>query len=934
MKQDSPAAGSRPPYPGVNIVIAFFNAREYLARCLESVLRHARGDYKIVLVDDASTDTEVLQYVREAAAREPRIVLKRLAQNQGFVAAANEGIRASRGRDVLLLNSDTVATPEFLERLQACVYADGNTGIVSPLSNNATICSIPRFCEENLAPPPDVLDDYASAISAVSLRRRPELVTAVGFCMYIREAVVRAIGEFDEGFGRGFGEENDYCERAKAAGFRIRLCDDVFVAHVGKASFGPAGFELERQNARILEKRYPRYFRDVADFCQRNPLREVQQNIGYHLRRRTYLRSPAVLQLVHASPYHHSPGGTEYHVLDLVRGLALDRALIAFRDRRHVVVAEVLQGDTRQPAFHKYDVGVDYEPYVLEQPAIEQALDRILEDFRVGAAHIHHLFGWPLNLWALLARRRLPVFYTVHDYYCVSPNHNLLDCERFTPCHCPTGHCSERCVSASLRMHGWRLPRPDFVRAHREEFRALLSRVEHVIAPSRKAAAIFRETFHDLEVAITVIPHGLDLGVPPAGPDSLGEGTRLRVGLLGCINHPSKGARNYLALLRTGKSLPVDWHFFGDLEGFDFRAAAESLRAAGRLEFHGLYQRSQIVELLRRHRIDVVVLAPPWDETYSYTLSESLYAGVPVIALRVGALEERLEDAGLGDALASTVAEIAAKLSEICSDSDLLPRWRERVLAIRHDSILAYAGRVRDLYRTPLQAAEQRLAPATLEQQARTFRAFWSHAHTEASRRLRLIDIDEDYPAFWYAAYQRWRGRLPRLVRNIVHERVLAKKSEWLAGSDAASLAKRWVQSGQVRCETIGGKVRLVAGGGDAYVVLPSDLMRGGRVDYLRVRLRTEEPAHASAEIYWVNADGEAFSQSKSFRFPLLRTTEWQEHIIDLRAASLAAMGDGSAPIRHLRLDPLDRPGTVVLDTITLGQFKPWQLETMEPLSA
>ena len=635
MRQDSTAADSHPPYPGVNIVIAFFNGRKHLARCVESVLRHARGDYRIVLVDDASADTETLQYVHEAAAREPRIDLKRLAQNQGFVVAANEGIRASRGRDVLLLNSDTVATPEFLERLQACVYADGDTGIVSPLSNNATICSIPRFCEENPVPPPDELDQYASLITAVSLRRRPELVTAVGFCMYIRQAVLEAIGLLDEKFGRGFGEENDYCERAKAAGFRIRLCDDVFVAHKGKASFGTAGFDLERRNGRILQERYPHYFSDVADFCQRNPLQEVQQNIKYHTRRHSSLESAAVLQLLHANPFRPDAGGTEFHVLDLVRGLVLDRALIAFRRHRAINVVEISGGNIAEALFHTYEVGVDYQPYSFEEPAIESALEGILEDFRVGAVHVHHLFGWPLKVGMLLTGRGRPCFYTVHDYYCVSPNHNLLDYERFAPCRCSPAICSESCLHAVQRVQGWRLPEPGFARAHREEFRKFLSRVAQVIAPSHKAAAIVRDTFRDLSLPLTVIPHGLDVNPCVADAVPASGGRNLRVGMLGCINYPSKGARNYLALLHNAKSLTVDWHFFGELESLGFRAAAESLKVAGRVEFHGFYRREEIVGLLRHHEIDVIALAPPWNETFSYTLSEALCAGIPVVALRV-----------------------------------------------------------------------------------------------------------------------------------------------------------------------------------------------------------------------------------------------------------------------------------------------------------
>src|SRR5262249_36159481 len=139
------------------------------------------------------------------------------------------------GRDVLLLNSDTIVTEGFLERLRTCAYQDYTSAIVCPFTNNGTICSIPTWLKDN--PVPADIDGYGQFIAEVSLRRCPELVTAVGFCMYIRADVLERVGVFDEeNFGRGFGEENDYCERAKQAGYVIRLCDDLFVAHTGKAS--------------------------------------------------------------------------------------------------------------------------------------------------------------------------------------------------------------------------------------------------------------------------------------------------------------------------------------------------------------------------------------------------------------------------------------------------------------------------------------------------------------------------------------------------------------------------------------------------------------------------------------------------------------------------------------------------------------------------
>ncbi len=266
--------------PGVDVVVPVFEAREHVERCLESVLRHARGDWRLVIVDDASRDSELISRLDRLAAENPRVGVLRNESNRGFVVSANRGLRNAAGRDVVLLNSDTIVTRGFLEKLQACAYDDDVTGIVSPFTNNGTVCSVPRFMEDNEIPPSLTVDQFARLVERASRRRRPDLVTAVGFCMYIRDALIERIGVFDEeNFPRGYGEENDYSERAFAAGFRVRLCDDLFVAHAGRASFGEEGDERENAHNDIMDRMHPTYHDRVRAFIRDNPLAELHADL-------------------------------------------------------------------------------------------------------------------------------------------------------------------------------------------------------------------------------------------------------------------------------------------------------------------------------------------------------------------------------------------------------------------------------------------------------------------------------------------------------------------------------------------------------------------------------------------------------------------------------------------------------------------------------
>ena len=120
---------------------------------------------------------------------------------------------------------------------------------------------------------PGDLVSVAGAVGAAGEASYPGLPTAVGFCMAISRRAIERIGRFDEAtFGRGYGEENDFCLRAIAAGMRNVLCDDVYVAHVGGRSFGPLGLRPNDDSMQRLLARHPDYLERVRAFIAADPL--------------------------------------------------------------------------------------------------------------------------------------------------------------------------------------------------------------------------------------------------------------------------------------------------------------------------------------------------------------------------------------------------------------------------------------------------------------------------------------------------------------------------------------------------------------------------------------------------------------------------------------------------------------------------------------
>lgn len=259
------------------VIVPVFNAAAVLADCLASLGRTLGAEDRVLLIDDASTDPAVAGLLSAFAGQAPCAVrVERNPRNLGFVGTVNRGMALS-GRDVVLLNSDTVVTAGWLERLRRAAASDARVATVTPFSNHAEICSIPLFCRAN--PPPPDLEAMAARVAA-RVPSYPELPTAVGFCMLVTRRALDRVGDFDAAtFGRGYGEENDFCLRASGHGFRHLLCDDAYVLHRGGASFAPIGATPNGIALQRLLARYPGYNALVANFIERDPLAPIRARI-------------------------------------------------------------------------------------------------------------------------------------------------------------------------------------------------------------------------------------------------------------------------------------------------------------------------------------------------------------------------------------------------------------------------------------------------------------------------------------------------------------------------------------------------------------------------------------------------------------------------------------------------------------------------------
>ncbi len=230
--------------PTVEIVICVHNALADVRVCLDSILARSPKLQRLILVNDGS-DQETSAYLEEFTANTlvPTEIIRNV-EPRGYTIAANQGLRHTHADYVVLLNSDTIVPHLWLETLIACGEHDPKIGILGPLSNAASWQSVPkRFAdvgdwEVNELPEGITVDDVGCALLLEHEPAYPQVELINGFCFVIKRAVMNEIGYLDqETFPKGYGEENDYCLRARDAGFKLMVADNAYVFHAKSKSF-------------------------------------------------------------------------------------------------------------------------------------------------------------------------------------------------------------------------------------------------------------------------------------------------------------------------------------------------------------------------------------------------------------------------------------------------------------------------------------------------------------------------------------------------------------------------------------------------------------------------------------------------------------------------------------------------------------------------
>lgn len=596
----------------VDLVIPVYDGFSETVACLESVVATVDLSWcRIVIVNDCSPNSEIREYLQAFQMRVPTAVMLENAENLGFVASVNRGMRMSADRDVLLLNSDVEVAGNWLSRMREAAYSQDAVASVTPFSNNATVCSFPDICENNRLIFDLPLEDIDAAFDAeFSSSDVFSVPTGVGCCMYLRRDCIDLIGLFDEeSFGRGYGEENDWCQRALRAGKQNLHLANCFVFHRGGVSFGEEHSPRLADALDTLDRKYPLYHGEIQKFIAADPAREAR--VRAWLRLFATQNKPKILLVS-----HKLGGGAQQHVDELARLYGQDALfllLIPDKDGASVRLS-CFDRDQRLRDGLFFEVEREYGKLVA-----------LLRGLGLGRVHFHHSLGLPPRILSLPADADCEYDITVHDYFLVSGNATLTDKDaNFVAENDP--NFEQRCAE-NLKIQA-----PADVAVWRATQQSWLQGASRVLFPSLDCQRRFTH-FFDLENAVVAWHPDYAESQPYPEPQWQYSSDRpLRVLVLGALSR-DKGADTLDSVAAALSQERVEFH----LLGYAYR------RLGSNVVFHGPYDNGDVEAKLAQIKPDVVWFPARWPETYSYTLSIALHNALPVVVPDIGAFSERVQ---------------------------------------------------------------------------------------------------------------------------------------------------------------------------------------------------------------------------------------------------------------------------------------------------
>ena len=619
----------------VTIVMPVHNGGNTALACLTSVLATIPTEARVIVVDDGSSDPAVIAGLN-GLLRRRAIRLIRNPAPLGFPAAANAGIRAASGRDIVLLNSDTLVPPGWLGRLRAAAYSSPGIGTVSPFSNHAGIAGYPGRSGATPVPDQATTDRLDRLAERANGGSTTDIPVAAGFCLYLRRDCLNVTGAFRADlFAGGHGEKSDFCLRARRLGWRNVALTGLFAGHLEAsprsegAPIDNAAKHLQERNGRIVEQLHPGHDALIARFVAGDMLADARRRIDlldWQERGRTWPKATILIT-------HTSGGGVEQR---------LRLSVAAHTANRHrPIILRPAETPGGKPAIAVLDgLSGDFPNLVFAMPGELPALLRLLRAARPDCIEAHHFADYSACIYQLVTELGVPYDVHVHDYAWFCPRISLVGAHN-RYCGEPDLHDCEACIADNGSFLKEEISVAD-LRASSARF---LAGARRVVVPSDDTGQRMRRHFGEL--TMVTVPHEDDAAIPLVSiPRSARQATAARrssVCVAGSIG-VHKGYDILLACARDAARRNLDMDFIVVGHTTDDARLMET----GRVFVTGRFEPGEAVQLIAAQNAGIGFVASICPETWCLSLGDLWRAGLRAAAFDIGAPAERIRRTGRG----------------------------------------------------------------------------------------------------------------------------------------------------------------------------------------------------------------------------------------------------------------------------------------------
>ncbi|NUF08989.1 glycosyltransferase [Snodgrassella sp. ESL0324] len=639
-----------PVYKGLN---------ETLCSVFHALKSRISDSYSLLVINDCGPDEEL------------NIKLQQLSEkglfdyycnktNLGFVKTVNYAItHLSHNLDVILLNSDAFVFPGWFEKMIRYADQDESIATITPMSNNATICSYPFTNYDNnkeLEITPAQLNNLASEINKNLYVETP---TGVGFCFYMRRTVIDKIGLLDDvHFKVGYGEENDFCMRAIHAGFKNIIIGDVFVFHVGSVSFSATKEENMKRGANALKLKHPNYNYLVQNFINVDPPFLLRANLDL-ARLKFLIKNQKCIVFI-----SHNWGGGINTYLEQIINKYTNESIFC-------IVLTVHDRELYSISLEKFEQ-LDFNN--LKNLSLRGNLDFLNLFFKTidpDLVHINSFAGldwyYHQKLLTYFSSSNLKYKFVIHDYACMSNDYTLLSPE----------YIYEKEPSLEKRniWNNFKTPISNLNMTDVFERQAVYADFFHncsiIEAPSKRARDIILSDFPDLN--INVIPHdSLVKNILPARRSK--EIGKIKIATIGAIGL-AKGSQLLSALALDSQTRDLNLTYF--VVGYVNAALKQDMKKNG-ISISGKFQNeNECINILREISPDIVLLPSICEETFCYTLSIVLALKIPTIVFDIGAQSERTQEFDWVIRLNPSLMSNPRAISDIISRLNIDDLWEK-----------------------------------------------------------------------------------------------------------------------------------------------------------------------------------------------------------------------------------------------------------------